>query len=96
MPFQKITPERVALLDGLGFNWGKGFPAPVSWDERFKEYKTYKQTYGEVTIHQANPTPLASWVMAQRTEFKRGKKGLDTILSMDKIQQLNEAGFKWK
>lgn len=94
----QISQERIALLDGLGFFWGKKFGPPVSWEERYNEIKQYKQSVGNcnIPIHEANPSPLATWVLAQRSEYRRFRKGQESLLSLDQIGQLKEISFKWK
>jgi septal ring factor EnvC (AmiA/AmiB activator) len=32
---KKLSPERIPKLESLGVVWGKSFPAPVPWEDRF-------------------------------------------------------------
>jgi hypothetical protein len=95
---QKIKPERIIKLDSLGFNWGQKYPAPPSWDEQFEKLHNYQQQMGNcnVPFNEANPNALAKWAAYQRAEFKRFKKGKDSLLTLDQIGALKGIGFKWK
>ena len=94
----KITQEQIAKLEALGINWGKAYPAPVSWESQFDELQKYQKAMGNcnVRINMTEPSPLAKWVSNQRSEFKRFKKGKDTLLGMAQIEHLNGIGFNWK
>ena len=94
---KSISPERIALLDGLGFEWGKRFPTPRSWDDYFAELVKRQKATGNcnVPMHPTNPSDLAKWVSAQRSEYKRFHKGQTSLLSLEQIEQLKNIGFKW-
>ena len=49
-----------------------------------------------VPFNADHPTPLAKWTAYQRAEYKRWKKGRDTLLTLDQIGRLNDIGFNWK
>jgi len=56
-----------------------------------------KRFYKNVkTISQSNPSQIGKWVSAQRTEYRRLKKGKDSLLTLDQVAKLNEIGFNWK
>jgi Helicase associated domain len=94
----KISPEKILKLEGIGFSWGKKHPEPPSWESQFEELQKYQKTMRtcNITIHPTNPSPLAKWVMIQRSEYKRFKKGTGSLLTLEQIGQLKEIGFKWK
>ena len=94
----KITPERIHKLDSIGMFWGSAYPAPKPWEEHFDELKKYQNAVGHCNIQMSttNPSSLAKWVSTQRSEYRRFKKGRDTLITLDQIGQLNEIGFKWK
>ena len=95
---KKISQERINKLDGLGIVWGKAYPAPVSWEKRFEELQKYQKAMGSCNVHvsSTDPSSLAKWVSTQRSEFKRFKKGRDSLLTMEQIEQLKAIGFNWK
>lgn len=79
-----ISPERIALLEGLGcFHWGKKFPPTPSWEEHFASLQKYAQATGNtnVAMHPTNPSAMAKWVSAQRSEYKRFTKGQVSLLT---------------
>ena len=94
----KISPERIVMLEGLGFNWGKKYPAPPSWDESLEELKKFRKAMNHCNIHMdpKSPSALAKWVSTQRSEYKRFDKGCDSLLSLEQIGKLNEIEFNWK
>lgn len=92
-----LTPYQVALMDSIGMDWGTKFDPPTPWEDRLEELKKYKKAMRcDPPINNSNPTPLAVWVSAQRKEYKRFKKGKDSLLTMDQIESLRDAGFNWK
>ena len=92
-----LSQERVARLEGLGMNWGKKFAQPASWEDQYEEVKKYKSALRcDPPVNLSNPTPVAIWVSNQRKEYRRFKKGRDSLLTTEKIGQLNDLGFDWK
>ncbi|KAL3907782.1 MAG: hypothetical protein SGILL_008732, partial [Bacillariaceae sp.] len=82
----KLTKDRIANLDGLGFVWGQKYPAPIAWEARFEELSKYKKAMKcDPPISESSPTPLAMWVSAQRKEFRRSKHGKDSLLTFEQI-----------
>ena len=94
----KISPERIAMLDGLGFNWGKNFPTQPSWEENFAELQKYQKAMGNCNIRMdpKNPSNLAKWVSAQRVEYKHFRNSRASLLTLEQIGQLKEINFKFK
>lgn len=95
---KKMSAERVALLDAIGFVWGKDSPEPVAWEARYQELAKFRQNVGHcnIPLNSTDPSALACWVAAQRAEYKRFKRGRDSLLTLDQIGKLNEIGFSWK
>jgi hypothetical protein len=83
-----LPPERVARLDRIGFLWE---PFASVWNEFFEALSAYKLAYGNCNVPRGWPknSKLATWCAHQRNEYQKGK------LSADRIQRLNELGFKW-
>lgn len=94
----KLKPERVVKLESLGISWGQNFPSQPSWNEMFDKLATYRNQMGDcnVPFNSANPTALAKWTAHQRTEYKRFKRGYDSLLTLDLIKRLNEIDFNWR
>ena len=96
---KKLPQDKIQKLESIGFTWGKKFPSPPSFEEQLEELKKYQKAmkHCNVPINQNNPSPLAKWISNQRCEYKfYFKKGKDSILNLDQIEQLNDIGFNWK
>ena len=65
-----LNPERVALLDGVGFDWGL---VDRDWEERFDELVAYSLGEGSSDTHDAAPTgPLLDWSRRQLALHRLG------------------------
>lgn len=95
---RKLKMEKIVKLDGLGMWWGKDFPKPAPWNDMFEKLKSYRQHRGDcnVPFNADNPTALARWAANQRMEYKRFKKGRDSLLDLEQIQNLNEIEMNWR
>eukprot|EP00956_Cyclotella_meneghiniana_P028449 scaffold66225_cov78-Cyclotella_meneghiniana.AAC.3 len=92
-----MTPEREALLDGLGFDWGKEKGQAI-WDEKFVSRKqlvsrlnssTARHGHCIVKTKDRQYKTLGRWVTSQRSDYKNDR------MDQDKIDKLNEVGFVW-
>ena len=84
----RLTEERTQLLEKIGFEWfaGKG-----TWEERFQEVLAFRAVHGHCRVParwKENPQ-LGSWVVAQRTDRRKGE------LRPDYEARLDEIGFEW-
>jgi len=87
-------------LNKVGFFWGKGFPEPATWEDRFEDVKKYHSTFGHCNIH-VDPKPelqtdLAKWVMEQRKQGKKLRKQMPSSMTMEQYKLLDNLNFKWK
>ncbi|MDD5140399.1 MAG: Helicase associated domain protein [Verrucomicrobiales bacterium] len=85
----KLSSERIAMLEKIGFEWTGGV---ATWDERFAELCAYKERFGHTLVPvkwKENPL-LGRWVSAQRYKGNQGK------LNKDYEGRLNSIGFEWK
>jgi hypothetical protein len=92
---RKLSAERIAALDVLGFSWRIGpsgaKPTAETWDAMFLMLEQYKQAHGNCLVPQrfkGNPK-LADWVSEQRMAYNREQ--LDT----ERIRRLDKLGFDW-
>lgn len=98
----KLSDERAARLDALGFRWERapraagGASARASggsdavgprWEGRFEELRRYKEEHGDFGAN--GSTPLGTWVSNQRSAKRRGR------LSLEKAARLDAIGFNW-
>jgi hypothetical protein len=68
-----------------------------SWENWIKELRRYKDKHGDVDVplkYSHNPG-LGAFVNRQRTEYRKLQQGLQTSLTQERIQNLNDLGFKW-
>ena len=81
----KLSQERVDLLESIGFSWE---PIDETWMSRFDELAGFKKGNGDCNVP-CSQGPLGRWVTEQRRLYKKG------ILSQERIELLNSAGFEW-
>jgi hypothetical protein len=84
-----LSDEKIQMLNRIGFDWVVGLG---TWEDRFQEvcaYKAEHQNCRVPTRWKQNP-PLASWVVDQRYDRRKGK------LRPDYEQKLTEIGFEWE
>lgn len=87
----ELHPERVRLLEEIGFTWELISPRQ-SWEIRYAELLQFKAIHGNCDVPSKYPhnPALGKWVDTQRQNKKSGK------LSSDQERLLNEAGFIWE
>ena len=81
-----LAPERVRMLDSLGFIWDL---FEEQWEEAFAALQKFHKREGHCNVvqgHIEDGVGLGSWVSRQRKV-----KDLDA----DKIRKLNSLGFSW-
>jgi len=68
------------------------------WNAKFSELKNHLMTTetGDPTGGDYLPTSLAGWVLHQRHQYRLGRSGRASRLTEDKIQRLEEIGFKFE
>lgn len=84
----KLSRERIAMLEKIGFEWSVG----VTWDERFAELCAFKERFGHTRVKvkwEENPL-LGQWAVDQRYRRRRGE------LRKDFEDRLNSIGFEWE
>jgi hypothetical protein len=105
----KVTPERKAKLDELGFVWavfsylepkkvGTNHITERKWEEMFVKLKEYKASHGDcrVPYNFKQDTSLAMWVSTQRREFsQKSWYGELRHIRQDRKLRLDEIGFLW-
>eukprot|EP00978_Attheya_sp_CCMP212_P006792 scaffold15801_cov49-Attheya_sp.AAC.4 len=95
-----ITPERIELLEQLGFVWDAHvIPSTLfhdqQWNMRYQELKEYQAEHGDCLVpHKYPPNPaLGYWVSSQRTSnyFLWANE-----IAPERIKLLEKLGFVWK
>ena len=101
-----LTPERIDLLDGLGFDWVGGGGVKINsdkkWNDRFHELKHFHQNNGHCLVDKGENPKLAQWVSGQRSDYRRLQQGKNIktgnqriTLTQERIEMLNAIGFVW-
>jgi hypothetical protein len=81
----KLSPERIAQLDAIGFCWNFYVAA---WDKTYAELVAYKEVHGHCNVPQADGS-LGVRCSSLRQYRKQGK------LTPEQIAQLDAIGFCW-
>lgn len=100
----RLSPERKARLDALGFEWGSPGvprPAPASdlpkdelslWEHFFERLAAFKEQHGHLNVPNEGKEQrqLVAWMREQRSGHVYGR------LHFDQITRLEKLGFAWK
>jgi Helicase associated domain/Helicase conserved C-terminal domain len=81
----RLTPERIARLDALGFCWDV---FGTAWEKSYAELVAYKKANGDCDVPN-DGSSLRVWIDNLRRRRKRG------VLRPERIAQLDELGFRW-
>lgn len=85
-----ITPERIEMLNSVGFVWSV---QNAKWNSRFQELAEFQQTHGHCVVpRNKGYDGLANWISQQRNRFK-GKWGRP--LTENERSRLESLGFQW-
>ena len=76
---EKLSPEQISRLNGIGFEWELRTYVPLGWDERFEQLKEYKQVNGNcnVSTYDEDNPKLGNWVDRQRQLYRKNKLSPD-------------------
>merc|ERR1712232_1053928 len=91
-----LTPLKLEALNKVGFMWAKR-KGQASWDERYKELKVFRATFGNCDIptkYKQNPA-LGRWVSTQRSQYKKMQEGKESSMTPDRIEKLEKLDFRW-
>ena len=83
----RLTAERKAKLDSIGFVWE---PDEQKWNEMFEKLKAYKRNHGDclVPVDYAKDKQLGYWVSTQRRKTNK--------LAAERKAKLDSIGFVWE
>lgn len=74
-----------------------GVKLTAKWDQRYKELIEYKNEHGHCNVplkFELNQQ-LGRWVFNQRYQYRVLQQGKKSLMTMERIAQLNEIGFLW-
>lgn len=104
-----MTPTKIKLLQSLDFDFKqkrkhkkrkvevtRNSETEKKWKEMFDAFIEYKKEHNDPDVKKTEETmALYNWQMQQRAEYKKLATTGQSKLSAMKIQQLNDAGFKF-
>ena len=96
----KLSPEQIARLDAIGFDWeepgssGKTRQESLEelWDTLLQQFRQFREQHGHASIPRdwpENPN-LAKWAWRQRAQNYKGR------LRPDRKERLDQLGFVWR
>lgn len=90
----KLSPDNVAKLEALGFQWVAP-PRFPSWEDRYRELILFKNEHGHCDVPKRwkENQALGRWVLAQRKRYRGANRR--SPISQDEINKLESIGFKW-
>lgn len=92
----KITPDRKAKLDALGFKW----ESDDVWNKRIVACIAYKQEHGDLNIPQHYVTPdgmwLGKWLYECRKAYRNHEKQSPYALTKTQLEELQNLGVDWR
>ena len=88
-----MTPERIAKLQTLGFDWAHGNDA--RWQRRYSELLQFKQQHGHCNVPKdyAPNKQLGAWVHRQRYNYMKRNEGKESLISPEHIALLKKIGI---
>jgi len=97
----KLTDERIAALDAIGFDWEVGASSSVNKDffSRVAELKAYKKKHGHLNVRENDSPSLSRFchnLRGTRRAIITGKGKIHYSLSDCRIAALDAIGFDWK
>lgn len=91
-----MTPERIAALESIGFEWKsqKGSRGSMNWDDKYKELVEFQKTNGHLKVPQG--TSLSNWISNQRSQYKSFKENKYSPMTNERIASLEAVkSFEW-
>uniref|UniRef100_A0A7S4JW40 Helicase-associated domain-containing protein n=1 Tax=Odontella aurita TaxID=265563 RepID=A0A7S4JW40_9STRA len=89
---KQIRPERLRLLEQIGFKWTK------TWEDHFADLCAFCETNGHCNVpatYETNPQ-LAHWVDNQRKFYRRLGAMKKDAVTEDRRKMLDGIGFRWE
>ena len=89
----QLTAQRMARLTEIGFIFCPKGKCP-SWDERLAMLKEKFDLDGHLRYPKSEQA-MRSWITRIRKEYQAYQQGQQSLLTQEKIDQLNELGMVW-
>mmetsp|Transcript_17532 Transcript_17532/g.22742 ORF Transcript_17532/g.22742 Transcript_17532/m.22742 type:complete len:665 (-) Transcript_17532:6-2000(-) len=98
----RMSDQRLALLNELGFVWGEKKRGPVAWETMYKLLKDFGTVHNHVCPSKRvayKGHNLGLWVYSQRQFYRKRQEGLlhpsSIRMTDERIDLLNCIGFVW-
>ena len=95
-----LSVDRIECLENIGFKWSIVISPRATFDERFNELVEFKNKFGHCNVpcKYAENMSLASWCVRLRAAYIRVQKEKKPKmnLSAERIERLDQIGFKWR
>jgi hypothetical protein len=86
-----LTPERVKVLDMIGFIWDSHSAA---WEENFDLLRQFEKKHKHCHVPVAN-CQLSTWMKRQRRQYKRFMAKQTSTMTQKRMRRLIELDFVW-
>lgn len=92
-----LYPERIRLLDELGFVWDfQNQKGQETWMKWYRELESYVREHGNPHVRRTHSnTKLASWVWIQR-QRRQGTHERQGSLTPEQVALLDKLNFRWE
>merc|ERR1712228_519493 len=91
-----MTEQRIQHLENIGFKWSIKDPHDDAWYKKYEELIEYKCRKGHCDVPDkfSENKSLGMWVRNQRQHYNRMKQGKPSGMTEQRIQHLENIGFK--
>ena len=91
-----LTQEKIDALEDIGFTWARQ-KGDKLWEDKFRDLQDYARRHGNCNVPTKfrSDTALGRWVSTQRKQYKEMKKGVKTLMTLERAQRLEALGFRW-
>jgi len=89
-----ITPERILMLDNLGFAWNA---QEAAWGKHMSDLKSFLEEHGHchVPLNHSKYPKLGLWVKEQRRHYTLMKQKKQSHMTEARVRELTALGFCW-
>jgi len=84
----KLTDDRIASLDALGFDW-------KTFEERIEQLRVHKEKHGQLNVTRNEDKSLAQFCSIIRRERKNAGRNSFLKMTNGRVASLNALGFDW-
>ena len=91
---KKLTEERIASLDALGFEWAAKERKRVSFLQRLEDLKAYKLKHGHLNVKRDDDPSLYNFCTNIR-DARNNPSGNKMKVTEERIASLDALGFDW-